>query len=78
MRQDCTPLVYTVEDMEGKDASAEEKRLDTLLVEKWRREYSKMVGFVWAWMSLSVVKGNTLLIIVQRGNRRLMGRRPVW
>ena len=43
MRWDCTPLVYMVDDMEGGDASAEEKRLDTLLAEKWRREYSKMV-----------------------------------
>ena len=43
MRWDCTPLVYMVDDIEGKDASAEEKMLDTLLAEKWQREYSKMV-----------------------------------
>ena len=37
MKRDFIPLVYTVDDMEGKDASAEEKMLDTLLEEKWRR-----------------------------------------
>ena len=43
MKRGFIPLLYTVDDMEGKDASAEEKMLDTLLAEKWQREYSKMV-----------------------------------
>ena len=31
MRRECTSLVYMVDDMEERDARAEEKRLDTLL-----------------------------------------------
>ena len=62
MRRYFTPLVYTSDGMAGRDSRAEEKRLYTLLAEKGQREYSKMVGFVRARMSLSVVRGNTLLV----------------
>ena len=78
MRQDFTSLVYMVNGIAIRDARAEEKRLDNLLLEKWRKDYSKMVGFVRARMSLSFVRGNTLLLRGQRGNQRLMGRIPVW
>ena len=37
MRRDFTPLFYTVDDMEGRDARVEDKSLDTLLTEKCRR-----------------------------------------
>ena len=63
--------------MSGRDSRAEEKRLYTLLAEKGQRDYSKMVGFVRARMSLSVVRGNTLLVRGQRGNQGMMGRIPV-
>ena len=62
MRRDFTSLVYTVDGMAGRDSRAEVKRLATLLAEKWWREYSEMVGFLQVWMSLSVVRANTLLL----------------
>ena len=37
MRRDFTPLVYVVGGMAGRDAREAEKRLSTLLEEKWRR-----------------------------------------
>ena len=77
MRRDLTPLVYTVDDMLERDTRVAEKRLGTLMAEKWRREYSKMVGFVRVWMSLSVVRANTLILVGEWGNRGLMGRGPV-
>ena len=64
--------------MLGRYARAAEKRLDNIMVEKLQREYSKMVGFERVWVSLSVVRINTLILIGHQGNRGMMGRMPVW
>ena len=63
MRQELTPLIYTVGGMAGRDARSEVKRLVKLLAEKWQREYSEMAGFIRARMSLAVVRSNTMLLI---------------
>ena len=78
MRRDFTPLVYVVDGIFRKDARGADKRLSSHLDKKWRREYSEMVGFVQARMSLSVVRSNTLLLRGERINEGLMGCRPVW
>eukprot|EP00957_Ditylum_brightwellii_P101179 7710752-Ditylum_brightwellii.AAC.1 len=36
--------------------------MDALLSQKLKREYSEMCGYVKAWMSLVVVRSNTLLL----------------
>ena len=46
MRQELTPLIYTVGGMAGRDVREEVKRPEKLLAEKWKREYSEMVGFI--------------------------------
>ena len=56
-------------------ARAFEKRVASLLAVKWRRHYCKMVGFVRARMSLTVVCGVTLKL---RGSRTRKAYRPKW
>ena len=41
-----TPLVYSVNRMACKEARAFEKRIVSLLSDKWNRTYSKLVGYV--------------------------------
>ena len=52
--------------MAGTEAQAFEKCIAHLLAEKWERHYSELCGFVLGRMTLSVVRGNTLL---PRGSR---------
>ena len=72
MRRDFIPFFYMVYGMAGRDPREAEKRLDTLLAEKWQREYSKMVEFVKVKMSLSVVRSNALLLRGHWGNQGLI------
>ena len=58
--------------MAAKEAKAFEKRVASLLAEKWRRHYNEMVGFVRARMSLAVVRGVSLKL---RGSRT---RKAYW
>ena len=62
MRRGFTPLIYTVGIMVGRDARVVEKRLEKLLAEKWKREYSEIFGFIRAHMYQAVVRSKTLLI----------------
>ena len=60
--KDFTPLVYLVDGIAGREARNAEKRLATLLVAKWRKEYLRMVQYVRVRMTIAVVRANSLLI----------------
>ena len=64
LEQQCTvtPMSYSVNTMAGIKVCAFEKRITFLLAARWKREYSKLVGFVRAKMALVVVRANTLLL----------------
>ena len=66
MRKDFRAMVYSVNDIAGREARNAEKRLVTHLAGKWNREYSQMVFYVRVRMAITVVHANSLLI---RGNR---------
>ena len=51
-----TPLVFSVDGMEGKEAKAARKRLASRLVEKWDRPYSHVCRFLRARLSVALVK----------------------
>ena len=75
MRKDFTPMIYSVDGIEGREARNAEKRLATHLAGKWKREYSQMVYYVRVRMAIVVVRANSLLI---RGSRdRQRPRRPL-
>ena len=55
-------MVYSADGIPGAEALAAQKRLAALLSYKLKREYTEMCGFVWAWMSLPIVRSNSLLL----------------
>ncbi|KAL7478783.1 hypothetical protein ACHAW6_004560 [Cyclotella cf. meneghiniana] len=65
-RRDFTPLIYSVDGMASKDARTAEWRVAWLLAQKWKRTYSDISNFIRTWMSLAIVRSNTLLL---RGDR---------
>ena len=60
------PLVYSVDEMAGKEAKSFERRIASLLAGKWDRPYSEMVGYVRGRMGLAIIRHNTTLM---RGSR---------
>ena len=65
-RRSFMALVYSVDGMAGKGARAYEKRITSLLADKWSREYSFVAGWVKVRADLAVVRSDTLLL---RGSR---------
>ena len=55
-------MVYSANGIPGAEALAAKKRLAALLSYKLKREYSEMCGFVRGWMSLAIVRSNSLLL----------------
>ena len=65
-RRSFTPLVYSVTEMACKEARAFEKRIASLLSDKWNRTYSKLVGYVRGRMAMSILCSK---IVCLRGTR---------
>jgi hypothetical protein len=71
-RKDFTPMVYSVDGIAGREARNAERRLATLLADKWKKDYPQMVFYVRARMTLACVRANSLLM---RGSRDTHQRR---
>jgi hypothetical protein len=56
--------------MAGPATRAAERRMASRLAWKWKREYSKMVGYVRTRMSLAVIRSNTLMWQGSRTRRK--------
>ena len=54
-------MVYSADGIPGAEALDTQKRLSALLSYKLNQKYSEMCGFVWAKMSLAIVRYNSLL-----------------
>ena len=72
-RRSFMVLVYSIDGMAGKGARAYEKRIASLLEDKWSWEYSSVAGWVKARMAFTVVRFNTLLL---RGSRTRYSWKP--
>ena len=75
-RRTFTPKVYSTDGIPGVEDLAAQKRLATLLSYKLKREYSEMCGFVWARMSLVIVRSNSLLLRVPRDKGARICQQP--
>ena len=69
-------MVYYVDEIPGAEALAAQKRLATPLSYKLKWEYSEMCGFVWARMSLTIVRSNSLLLCGPRKKGARIWQRP--
>jgi len=63
---DFTPLVFSVDGMEGTEATAARKHLAARLAGKWNLQYSQMCGFVKARLSIALVRATSRCL---RGTR---------
>ena len=61
-RWSFTSFVYSVDGMAGKEARSFEKRIASLLSDKWNHTYSKMVGYVRGRMAMSILRSNTVCL----------------
>ena len=57
-----TPMVYSTDRKPGTEALDAHKRLAALLSYKLKRKYSKICGFVWARISLGILRSNSLIL----------------
>ena len=57
-------MVYSADGIPGAEALAAQKRLATLIIFKLKQKYSELCGFVWAVLSLVVVRSNSLILRV--------------
>ena len=61
-----TPLVYSVDGLEGTKAKAARKRLASRLAAKWNRQYSQICGFVRSRLAFTLVRSTSRCL---RGSR---------
>jgi hypothetical protein len=65
-RRHFTPLVFSVDDLRGPEATAAAKQLAKLLSRKWGRAYSQCCQFVWSRLSIALARGTTMCLRGQR------------
>jgi hypothetical protein len=72
-----TPLVFSIDGLLGKEATAALKRLATSLAAKWKRSYSEICGFVRSRLSIALVRSSSRCLRADR-NSSLRFRNPTW
>jgi hypothetical protein len=65
-RRSFTPLVFSVDGLLGKEATAASKRQASSLASKWKRSYSEVCGFVRSRLSIALVRSSSRCL---RANR---------
>ena len=66
-----TPLVFSVDGMEGGELTAARKRLSSRLAAKWKRKYSQVCGFVRSRLAFTLVRSASRCL---RGTREHIQR----
>ena len=76
-RRTFTPLVFSVDGMQGVEATAASRRLASSLASKWKRSYSEVCGFVRSRLSIALVRSASRCL---RADRNPMRRTPspIW
>ena len=65
-RKDFTPLIFSADGLMADKAKAAVKRLATILVGKWDREYSVMCGYIRSRLAITLARSMSHCI---RGSR---------
>jgi hypothetical protein len=72
-----TPLVFSVDGLLGKEATAASKRLASCLAAKWKRSYSELCAYVRSRLSLALIQSSSRCLRANR-NPTLRFRTPMW
>lgn len=73
-RKHFTPLVFSVDGLQGVEAKAASQRLASLLSTKWSRTYSEVCGYVRSRLSVALARSASRCL---RADRRPIIRLPV-
>ena len=65
-RRHFTPLVFSVDGLQGPEAAAASKCLASKLSKKWGRSYSEVVGYVRSRISIALVRSASRCLRVDR------------
>jgi hypothetical protein len=65
-RQTFTPLVFSVDGLLGKEATAASKRLASCLAAKWKRSYSEVCGLVRSQLSIALIRSSSRCLRADR------------
>jgi hypothetical protein len=76
-RQTFTPLVFSIDGLLGKEATAASKRLASSLAAKWKRSYSEICGYVRSRISIALVRSSSRCLRADRTPTQRF-RNPMW
>jgi hypothetical protein len=76
-RRTFTPLVFSVDGMQGVEATAASRRLASCLAAKWKRTYSEVCGFVRSRLSIALVRSASRCLRADRNPLR-RSHAPMW
>lgn len=65
-RRHFTPLVFSVDGLQGTEATAACKRLASLLADKWKRSYSEVCGYVRSRLSVALARSTSRCLRADR------------
>ena len=73
-----TPLVFSVDGMEGAEATAARKRLASRLAAKWGRNYSQVCGFVRSRLAMALARSTSRCLRGTRDTRHRINQPLDW
>ena len=76
-RRTFTPLVFSVDGLLGKEATAASKRLASSLAAKWKHSYSEICGFVRSRLSIALIRSSSHCLRADRNPIRRF-HPPIW
>jgi hypothetical protein len=76
-RRTFTPLVFSVDGLLGKEATAASKRLASSLAAKWKRSYSEICGYVRSRLSIALIRSSSRCLRADRTPTQRF-RNPTW
>jgi hypothetical protein len=76
-RQTFTPLVFSIDGLHGKEATAASKRLASSLAAKWKRSYSEICGYVRSRISIALIRSSSRCLRADRTPTQRF-RNPMW
>jgi hypothetical protein len=76
-RRTFTPLVFSIDGLLGKEATAASKRLASTLAAKWKRSYSEICGFVRSRLSITLIRSSSRCLRADR-NPTHRFHPPIW
>ena len=65
-RRTFTPLVFSIDGLLGKEATAASKRLATSLASKWKRSYSEVCGYIRSRLSIALIRSSSHCLRAER------------